>query len=249
MAISTTSVIHYTSKLENLKGIISKQGFKIKYCSEEIIFSEQIKCEIAFPMVSFCDIPLSEVKNHIDSYGSFGIGLTKSWAKRSGLNPVLYIEKDSHLTKQFGTQYQRVLDQYKTEKEDENLLNEHFSILSYCKNYEGKLVYGRINTDSYRFYDEREWRYIASEDTLLGANSFLANENYQKNKDIFNAHLENLLLPFNFDDISYIIVDVEDDIPEVLACLNSTYEDICTTKQLKILSTRIIAKNQIYNDF
>jgi hypothetical protein len=249
MAISTNSVIHYTGKLENLKGIISSQVFKIKYCLESITVFSDLETNIAFPMVSFCDIPLSEVKNHLDSYGSYGIGLTKSWAKKSGLNPVLYLEKESFLTKHFGNQYVRVLKNSETEKENKELLYEHFAILSYCKNYEGKLIHGKINTDSYRFYDEREWRYVIPSENLNGARQFIAGSNYLKDKEKCNAELENCHLAFTFEDISYIIVDDENDIPEILNIINSTFEDICTSRQLKILSTRILSKNQIYNDF
>ena len=93
MSLSTNSVIHYTDSLSNIKGIL-KNGFRIKYCLETFI-SKESYFSGAFAMVSFCDIPLSETKNHIKSYGGYGIGLSKEWATENGMNPVLYIDKDS----------------------------------------------------------------------------------------------------------------------------------------------------------
>jgi hypothetical protein len=36
-----------------------------------------------FPILSFCDIPLSQVKEHLDSYGEFALAL-----RRNGLNRI-----------------------------------------------------------------------------------------------------------------------------------------------------------------
>jgi hypothetical protein len=95
MGISTNAVIHFTNKIERLRGILT-EGFKVKYCLEKnYVKGGQISA--AVPMVSFCDLPLSEIKNHILKYGSYGIGLKKSWALTNGLNPVLYIDRNSDL--------------------------------------------------------------------------------------------------------------------------------------------------------
>ncbi|MBF4463643.1 abortive infection system antitoxin AbiGi family protein [Flavobacterium sp. LC2016-12] len=250
MSISTNSVIHYTSKLDNLKGIISTQGFKLKYCSENLKTKSR-SLSSAIPMLSFCDIPLSEVKNHLDSYGFYGIGLTKDWAKEKGLNPVLYLEKESILANHIGTQYKRIAELHKTTGMDLQLQNEFTNFLSYCKNYEGKLVHEKINTNSYRFYDEREWRYVASKEDLNGAPVIVSGKNYLKEKNKYNEKIKDCVIKFSFKDISYIIVEDENDIPSILKILNETYENQvgCTSRDLKILSTKIITKNQICNDF
>lgn len=83
MSISSNSVIHFTNKFDNLKGIILNSGLRVKYCLESLLL-DNYNLEMASPMVCFCDIPLSEVKNHINSYGSYGIGLYKIWAKEKG---------------------------------------------------------------------------------------------------------------------------------------------------------------------
>jgi len=248
MAISSNSVIHYTNKIESLKGIIQNKGFKVKYCSENVLLND-FTTPIATPMVCFCDIPLSEVKNHIDSYGSYGIGLFKTWAKKSGLNPVLYIENRSETAIQMKNAFEKLIKDFKDEKDDKDFSRMFVRIMQFCKNYEGPLKIGKIDTEHYRFYDEREWRYIPSIETLNGAPLVIPNNEYIKDKDDNNQKLEHIKLEFTVDEISYIIVDSEDEIPEILTVLNQTFEDDCTAKQLKVLGTKIVTKNQIYNDF
>lgn len=250
MAISTNSVIHYTDRIDHLQGIISSRGFKLKYCSEELYLQSSTQnFDAAFPMISFCDIPLSEIKNHIDTYGAYGIGLTKNWAKSIGLNPVLYIEKQSKLALSLDKQGERIYGLMKSNKMDFELTEEFFDFISYCKNYEGRLVRGKINTDTYRFYDEREWRYIASSEDLKEEFPVIMGDTYRKDKQAFNDKIKDCLINFSFSDISYIIVDNEDEIPDILKTLNDSFEDLVTAKELKILSTKIITKNQIWNDF
>lgn len=254
MSISSNSVIHYTNSLEKLKGIIKSHGFKLKYCLEDVHINDKKEFSTAIPMVSFCDIPLSDVKNHINSYGSFGIGLYKSWAKTSGLNPVLYLENNSSISKSILNQYHYIKKNRQNlsdeQKKSDTISFEYFKILMFCKNYEGTLKHGEIDTTNYRFYDEREWRYIPEIDEFNMETPFLMwGKKYLEKKEEFNKKLSQTILKFQFSDISYIIVDNESEIPEILSVLNEVFEDICTSKELKILGTRIITKNQIYHDF
>ncbi|MBK9630354.1 MAG: hypothetical protein IPO62_04690 [Saprospiraceae bacterium] len=249
MAISTNSVIHYTELLEDLKGIITCHGFRIKYCIEEIKLQNPTPLNAAFPMVSFCDIPLSGIKNHIETYGSYGIGLSKTWAKRSGLNPVHYIERESRFAESLHEQTKRIYLLAGSVHEDRTLAMEFARQLAYKKNYEGRLVRGKINTDSYRFYDEREWRFCALEADINGEPMFIIGSTYLLDKTSFNDKIKDCYLKFSHEDISYLIVDNEDEIPELLKTLNDVYEGIITSKDLKILSTKILTKQQIWNDF
>lgn len=94
MGLSSNSVIHFTRKISSLKGILSND-FAIRYCLEEI-HSQNEFIKLLIPMVSFCDIPFSQIITQVNSYGSYGIGLSKKWAESNGLNPVLYLEKNSY---------------------------------------------------------------------------------------------------------------------------------------------------------
>src|ERR1035437_1643460 len=98
MAISSETLFHFTPKLEYLFQIL-ELNFRPRYYPE-IIKLRGLKEDFyrAIPIVCFCDIPLSQTKNHIDTYGHYGMGMSKSWAVKNKLNPVLYIEPNSKLT-------------------------------------------------------------------------------------------------------------------------------------------------------
>ena len=92
MALSPSTLFHFTSKL-GLMGLL-KDNFKLKYCLEKL--NHKIKpVEFAIPMVSFCDIKISQILEHIEKYGYYGIGLSKDWAIENGLNPVIYLNSSS----------------------------------------------------------------------------------------------------------------------------------------------------------
>lgn len=166
-------------------------------------------------------------------------------------------KSESRLSEEFKAQANLIFDYLKENekgnpgfsKNTEAHINFITKLLTFCKNYEGPLKRGKVRSDNYRFYDEKEWRYVANKKEIGAAPYIIHTSLYNLNKSNYNKQLENCYLKFSHKDISYIIVDNENEIPEILNLLHDIYEDICTTKDLKILTTKILTKNQIYNDF
>lgn len=92
MALSAQTLFHFT-KFKNLKSIIANKAFKPSY-SFEIFMNDEDKI-FAYPMVCFCDIPLSRINNQANQYNSNGIGLNRTWGSINGLNPVFYLQPGS----------------------------------------------------------------------------------------------------------------------------------------------------------
>ena len=86
MALSANTLFHFTSSLDILISILTRD-FIPRYSLENYnVLMPKINnrkgLEVGIPMVSFCDIPLSKVSQHIDIYGRYGIGLEKNWGLR-----------------------------------------------------------------------------------------------------------------------------------------------------------------------
>ena len=167
MAISANSIIHYTSEFDILNAIISGQGFKMKYCLGELTTRGGQSYSFGIPMVSFCDVPLTEYKKHFKKqstnnlgyYGDYGIGLTKEWAKNNKLNPVLYIEYNSNL----GTTLRKSIEKYVRgivipTVDVNNFQDDDFALFAcFTKNYQGDLHRGGVLAKKYYYlYDESD---------------------------------------------------------------------------------------------
>jgi hypothetical protein len=252
MALSSNSLIHFTKSLASLKGIL-KNNFKISYC-RETIWSEEKKKDLLIPMVSFCDIPFSQIIGHVKNYGSYGIGLKKKWAESKGLNPVLYVEKNSSLS------HNIVHNLFETVKGDKKKISElseqdkyNLDHLRYLKNYQADLIrIGKAVKKDYRFSDEREWRYVL--DPLDECQLFaVLKEEFKENfvtglKKRLGDKAESKRLLFTPDDISYIIIKKEterDNIIKLLETVNGKYPH----DQVKRLTSRIISVEQLETDF
>jgi len=244
MSISSNSVIHFTTSLEFVKGIL-QDGFKVKYCLED----NQVKTgkiSAAVPMVSFCDIPLSEIKNHISKYGSYGIGIKKDWAVKNGLNPVLYIERNSIL----GESLREAMMEF-TKKDTTAirtpLQKKLLDTVRYLKNYQRDLNRkGEVFKD-YRFYDEREWRYvpdITHEPIIISPKQYL-NPDIKKRA---NEQIGKVKLPFEAKHISYIILKDDTEISEFIEFLRKCFKR-SSLEDVDTLITRIMTVDQINNDF
>lgn len=93
MPVTSNCLFHFTSSLEKLQGIL-KNKFLLTYCHENYWLNNALH-EDYYPMVSFCDIPLSQAEDQIMKYGKFAIGMDKDWGIKHQLNPVIYISRES----------------------------------------------------------------------------------------------------------------------------------------------------------
>ena len=246
MGLSSNTIIHFTKTKESLEGILTN-NFKVHYCKEAIVLANQ-PLTFHVPMVSFCDIPLSEIKNHIDKYGEYGIGMTKQWAERRGLNPVLYVENNSDLSKSYRTAY---FDYFGREKKVIDL-NKHekcvMDIVRYIKNYQNDLIRSDGVIKDYRFSDEREWRYVPSYDrsfSMIVAADDITNE---AQKDAIQLKLKDESLVFEPEDIKYIIIKDDSEISDFLDLLRRSKGTKYSYNDVERLMTRILTTEQIKTD-
>lgn len=243
MALSSNSIIHLTREKHSLLGIL-EDNFHLHYCKEAVKL-EADEFVIRVPMVSFCDIPLSEIKNHIEKYGNYGIGLTKAWAERNGLNPVLYIEPKSLLAKS----YNKALNDLVLESNSDSFTDGQRAftdVLRYIKNYQGPLARKGTLIDQYRFSDEREWRFVPAAKESF---EMLSTEDaYQKDPNAIEASVSHLRLHFEPNDIKYIIIQSDAEISEFLHALRHTKGKKYAYDDVERLMTRILTTEQIMSD-
>ena len=248
------TLFHFCKSKSTLLGIL-EHTFFVSYAREKIIGADNER-EIGVPMVSFCDIKLSEVSDHMDKYGSYGVGLSKEWANKNGLNPVLYINRHS----EFSNNLLKSLDKLHRKirgSSDKTLSTTDgqeyesiYNIYRYTKNYEAPLKrVGKPLIENYRFADEREWRYVPSLDSqnitpFVSANMIKT----QSQKVALNNSISHARLSFEPNDIKYLIVNEENEIPELINHL-SNVKDRFDRQTLEILKTRIVTSQQILCDF
>lgn len=224
MGLSSNVFWHQTTK----DGAIAiMQNRKINYSySLETIYGLSARVEGAFPMISFFNLPLSDLegfltktdpetkaKTYEGKYGEFIFGFSNNWGRIVGLSPVWYRDNCSVtmdvLMESVG---QHVWGKIKS-KEHIDLL---WNTMSYTKNFEGDLSkYGLVK---YRFYDEHEWRIVPSIEDLKNIGQYpdlnpKEYEEYKKNHK--NSLIDSLSVPFEYSDLRYILYYNEEDFKEL----------------------------------
>ena len=167
--LSSNTLFHFTSKREYLESIIDN-GFHPRYCTEDFsafapaLGQESKTFDYAVPMVCFCDIPLSKVKEHISVYKGYGIGCSKAWGIDKGITPLIYVKPTSETA--IGIRNALVSLRQLSTISTENIpkigtiRKSLMRLMKYVKPYEGRFEHGGLTFENKRFYDEREWRYI-----------------------------------------------------------------------------------------
>lgn len=228
-ALSTSSLFHYTKK-DSLFKILESRCFKPNFSPEKFfLYNEEegatdLFDEVYIAMICFCDIPLNLVGNHIEIYDKYAIGLTKEWGCSIGVSPVIYYPSNGgtksiikHLIHSYHSDYINIKT-IQEKKYGENIFdkegillieimktyNRILDLIFYTKPYQGEFTKNDILYHDYKFYDEREWRFIPIN---------ILSKNYVNKKEADAPGFEfPILYPLSFEvnDITDILVPLNE---------------------------------------
>lgn len=245
--LSANTLFHFTPKVEYLQSILVN-GLYPRLSRETIHGSDASgwpAAEICIPMVCFCDIPLSQIRNHIEAYGGYAVGLTKAWGLANSVAPVLYYYANSPTFDAMlrATDAVNSIPMGTRTSDGKDPQRELVSLSMYFKPYEGHFEKTGLDT---RFYDEREWRFIPRDylTHLLRGEDM----NDEKKKRDMNDRLVDQALLFEPSDVRYIVVSDEAEIYPMLEYIQRQKGD-CSFHQVQLLTTKIITTKQVMEDF
>ncbi len=276
--ISAHTLFHFTYNKNSLLSIL-KNGLYVRYSLENFESLINDKAEIVFPMTCFCDIPLSHVRRHTNTYGKYAIGVSKSWGMKNQINPIIYTYPNSATTTILNDVFENIenffdieekeLEKFKFNRSAEivyerfNTREEEFSkrvesvnsklshFIRYIKPYEGKFYRnGDYLENPVRFYDEREWRFTPSREFLFSKEM---KDSYKseyfidpKKRRALNIKLaKHIKLTFEPNDVKFIIVERDNEIPDMIKKLDDIFGKTASSNDLKLLGTRLISLEQI----
>ncbi|MBR5824827.1 MAG: hypothetical protein IKY67_11890 [Paludibacteraceae bacterium] len=176
---TSSSLIHFTDRLEYLKGII-KNGFRFSYCKEEypkalvnniknkgndrfipnnFCSNEDVCNSVLIPMVSFCDIPLTRSKIHAQKYGYYGVGIDREFARNiySQLMPVQYMSSE---------RFQLALNEISIIFTESKNINRQITDSIKLMIGTAKVYSTLRKKKNVLCYEEREWRVIHSDNGM-----------------------------------------------------------------------------------
>ena len=207
MGLSSNILWHQTNK-EGLIKILKSRHFRFSYSKEQILDK---KLNVAFPMISFCDLPFSEFSDYISKYGGYSIGMDKIWGYINHFNPVWYCQTGSYV--------KRIITDIMTNdlKPEDKATDVMIELMAYMKPHEGKLEVRGHKYLNYRFADEREVRLVPPSAWLEehDMSFMLSEEQYSEYKEEHKNSLLPIGVKFDWSDIKYIVVQNPNNVSEI----------------------------------
>lgn len=262
MQQSSDCISHFTSSLEKVKTVLADR-FRGSYCKEVLCYKEE-RVPLFIPMISFCDIPVKAYSNLGAIYGKFGIGMNRQWVMAKKLNPVLYIDKNSLLLDNYVKAFRgsqatanvasQILQHNKTPegaafvKQITDSIEYIVYALYRTKHYEDNLP--KLDNQVYKFYDEREWRYIPEFQCAvceLGKSEQEYTEWRQQSE--MKPLLDEVFLEFTLADVEYILVEDRDDVAELIRFINDLPPDRFGDIEKELVFTKVACFQDIQKNF
>lgn len=238
------TLFHFTKNKDVLKKII-KDGFWPRYCQEDVNWLGYDNYDfIAYPMICFCDIPLSRIDEHVKFYGEFGVGLTREWALQNNATPVHYVSDNNYLPETYTElgNYSKNLE----EDDKQSFRRALRYLLAHTKPTVGRMVINGKLVDK-EFYQESEWRCVPKHDDVQDHLTKSEFENSEELNRHNTASLEHCQLKFTPKDVKYIFVKSDSDIPDIINFIQSDLGDF-PHSDIKILMSRVISLESISRD-
>lgn len=253
MAISSDTLFHFTNSLEVLYKIL-EEGFWPRYCKETGWKGEGDPL-FATSMVSFCNIPLSQIHQHINYYGHYGIGVSKEWALDSHIRPIYYITREMipFIQKIIGKVfYKNETDEKSKAEMGKKYFVNYKQILSLMKIWKGWnwAAKGESNDRkiirNYVYYNEREWRYVPP---IPNSGFIVKVRNANVDLEEWNQKSKTYCMKIKPKDIKYIIIKSEDERIDVLKNIDNILGKNISAKEISLLKSKILTCDQIEKDF
>ena len=243
-SLRTSSLFHYTN-FNGLKRILA-EGLVPNYCSEDLTVGER-EFVIGLPMVCFCDIPLTRTDEFTKRYGRHAIALSKEWAARNNINPILYaVDEDIIVSLRFYLNYEQTqLQQVVQAGGNPHSLNINLNnpesvnnivpfinhnnayaanrkLCGYLKRYESEWQ-GKPLVN----YVENEWRFVVGESEQTPwfwnrADYMAWRGNVENPKPIPGENLMSHRLSFEAADVTHIIIEKEDQVARMIDFIDNS---------------------------
>jgi hypothetical protein len=242
MPISSNTLFHFTNSVDNLISILENDfvpHYSFETYSTILPFCknrEELN-KIAIPIVCFCDLPLANVQNHLEVYGNYGIGLSKECGGNKNINPIIYLEKDSKLSKTLNENLRR---NYR-----EGDFKNFFEIISYIKPYSGMFT-KHDKTKFITYYNEREWRYVPNIEG--GDYSFFFRKDGSLAEQTQWDEMQKYKLRFEPDDVKYLIVEDDNEVLNLVRKIERI-KGAYSLNSITGLKSRILTSKKILSDF
>lgn len=227
---------HFDKGPDRIIDALLRGGFTLNYVVEDYAYlGVDSLGRVAFPMLCFCDIADEKPKLelHMKQYGDYGIGLSKEWGKRQGVQPVHYILPGSPFALDFAQAINAAmaLGEEPRGQEIEALADFLITTMAYAKP-----LWGIDNGKQYCYEDECEWRFIPSDlpqglPRLIPDPSDGQLENYKGTL----WRPQSYLLDFSYDEVSDIFVK-KGMSPQICGIINQL--DI-SAEEKDLLKTRV----------
>lgn len=260
----TNTLFHTISEFKFLEQIILNRGFKASYADETIS-----GMNVKILMISFSNVALFESETQIN-YGSYSIGLKLEWGKQKELQPVIYTYPESTMGATFFENYYvaekdqtilTILEERKTqEKMDPATFGLILDLKQISENSHKMLLYLKPDIVKnkkgveFKAFNDREWRFICNDENhtpIIFEKNFLNgawNTHYEVAKTFTKPFTPTIVLPFNLEDVKYIVVPTIAEKKQIMITLCDAFGRDNVINQIINGELDVLSRNSLWDD-